>query len=99
MTDAIPVSLSHITRVALTAECTYSSKAKQGARIHVVSSPDGIHYDTTDLYTFDSDFNPGQKVQRTFDLDTHVRFIKILMENLDQNEIVSEVKVSVTLGG
>ena len=49
--DSPPVCLSHINRLAITAECTYSKNAKKPITIHIVSSPDGMKYDTTDLFT------------------------------------------------
>ena len=99
LADSPPVSLSHITRLALTARCTYSEKAKSRIRVHVRSSPDGLNYDTTDLSTFDNVFKQGQTVQKTFELDTDVRFIKVLVENLDDSDSVSDVQITATLGG
>lgn len=97
--DAPPVCLGNVKRVALTVECTYRRSAKKAIRIHVRSSYDGINYDTTDLYTFNSDVKPGQLSRRTFELDAKVRFIKILVENLDDSESISNVKITATLGG
>jgi hypothetical protein len=97
--DSPPVCLSSVGRVALTAECTFSQKAKKPIRIHVRSSYDGANYDTSDLYTFDSEFEPGQLSRKTFELDTGVRFIKVLVENLDESESVSNVKITASLGG
>jgi hypothetical protein len=56
-------------------------------------------YDTTDLYTFDNLFREGQTVQKTFELDSKVRFIKVMVENLDDSESVSDVQITATLGG
>ena len=99
LADSPPVSLSHITRLALTVECTYGKKAKKPIRIHVRASYDGTKYDTADLYTLDNDLRPGQLTRKTFQLDSKVRFIKVLVENTDQSQNVSDVKISATLGG
>jgi hypothetical protein len=99
LADSPPVSLSHITRLALTVECTYGKKAKKPIRIHVRASYDGMKYDTADLYTLDNDLRPGQLTRKTFQLDSKVRFIKVLVENTDQSQNVSDVKISATLGG
>jgi hypothetical protein len=97
--DCPAVNLSQTTRLALTARCTYSDKAKKGMRIRVRSGTDGMIYDTTDLYTFDNLFREGQTVQKTFELDSKVRFIKVMVENLDDSENVSDVQITATLGG
>ena len=97
--DSPPISLGNITRLALTAECIYGKKAKRPIRIHIRASYDGMKYDTADLYTLDNDLRPGQLTRKTFQLDSKVRFIKVLVENTDQSQNVSDVKISATLGG
>ncbi len=93
------VALSHAKRAALTAECTYDERSVNGLRLHVRSSPDGLKYDTVDLHTFDLDCLPGKTCRKTFTFDADVRFIKILVENLDKSAGVSDVKVTATLSG
>ncbi len=44
-------------------------------------------------------FEPGQTCRKTFELNTNVRFIKILVENGDSGESVSDVKIMATLDG
>ena len=97
--DAPHVNLSHIDRLAVTVRCTYSQNAKEGIRIHLRSSPDGLRYDSGDLYTFDNLFHPGQETQKTFEIDSKVRFVKIVAENLDSTATASDVKVIATLSG
>ncbi len=97
--NAPPICLSNVTRLSLTAECKYSENAKKPIRIHVRASYDGIRYDTTDLYTLDNDLRPGQLARKTFQLDSKVRFAKVMVENLDKEESVSDVKIIATLGG
>jgi hypothetical protein len=99
LSDCPSVALSQVTRAALTAECTCGEQAERGIRIHVRSSPDGLIYDTTDLSTFDVKLDPGRTCQQTFKLDHNVRFIKVRVENLDSSESVSDVKITITLGG
>ncbi len=97
--DSPPVCLSHITGVSLTAQCTYDKDAKMPIRIHVVSSTDGLVYDTTDLFAFENDFKPVETARKTIDLNTNVRFIKIMVENQDKSNSVSELKITATLKG
>ena len=97
--DSPPVCLGNVKRVALTAQCTYSPKATRPIGIQVRSSSDGIRYDKTDLCRFDNDLKPGGHASKTFKLDTQVPFIKVLVENPDPSESVSEVTITATLGG
>ncbi len=99
MDDSSPVSLANITRLSLTAQCLYSQNAKEALRIHVRSSYDGLNYDTTDLYTLIVDLQPGQLSRKTFLLESKVQYIKVMVENPDKEEMVSDVEVTVTLGG
>ncbi|MFC1738492.1 hypothetical protein ACFL1G_05520 [Planctomycetota bacterium] len=96
--DSPPVSLSNVKRLALTAECRYTEKADEAILIHVISSPNGIKYDTSDLFLLKNNFEPGKTVRKTFDLQTNVRFIKVLVENPDKTEAVSDIFITATLG-
>ena len=97
--DCPAVNLSQIARLALTVECTYGKKAKKPIRIHIRASYDGMKYDTADLYTLDNDLRPGQLTRKTFQLDSKVRFIKVMVENLDIKESVSNLQITASLGG
>lgn len=97
--DAPPICLRGITRLSLTAECTYGKKAKRPIRIHVRGSYDGIRYDTTDLYTLDNDLKAGQLARRTFELNSKACFIKVMVENPDKNERVTGLLITAALGG
>lgn len=93
-----PISLEHISSLALTTECTYDNQAKAGMRTHIRASYDGLNYDTEDLYTFDNHFEPGKKVSKTVELAPKVMFIKVLVENLSKTHPINTVKVTATLG-
>lgn len=99
LADSPPVCLGNATDVTLTAECAYTKKARRPIRVHVRASYDGVNYDTADLTSFNNDFRPGETARKTFELDTKVRFIKVFVENLDESEEVSDVRVIATLGG
>ncbi len=98
LANSPPVCLGNATDVTLTAECAYTKKARRPIRVHVRASYDGVNYDTADLTSFNNDFRPGETARKTFELDTKVRFIKVLVENLDESEEVSDVRVIATLG-
>jgi len=93
------INLSNITRLAVSAQCRYSNKSTKGLVLHVLASSDGEDYDTIDLFSLELDLKRGKKVKRTFDLSTAARFIKVLVENPDKKEAVTDVKVIATLGG
>jgi len=97
LTTCPPISLAHISELALTAECTYHADAKAGLRIHVRASYDGINYDAEDLSAFDIPFVPGQTISKTVELDSNVMFLKVLAENLDNAHEITNVKVTATL--
>lgn len=99
MADSPPICLSHVSQFALTAECTFSSSAKAGIQVHARSSYDGIHYDTADLHHLELPCRPGKTARKTISIDTAVRFLKILVENLDESESVSDITITATLGG
>ena len=97
--DACPtVSLEHIRRCALTLEARFGS-AVSGIRLHVRSSADGFGHDTADLATFDLAAHPGSLCRQTFDSDCGARFVKVIVENLDAQQPVSDVRLTATLKG
>lgn len=98
LSDSPPLNLGNITKASITVKCTYSEKAKKSIRIHVKSSPDNLNYDSVDLYMHDCDFEAGMTMQETFELKANVQFIKILVENMDNSESVSDIKITATLG-
>jgi hypothetical protein len=95
--DSPPVSLSGINRAAVTSQCVYHSNATKGIRIHVLPSSDGLRWGAPAL--FSADCKPGQSARTTWPLDLHARFVKILVENPDPAETVTNVDVCVRLGG
>jgi hypothetical protein len=55
--------------------------------------------DYSPLALFDNDFIAGKTARKTLDLDTNVRFIKVIVENLDRSEAASDIKVIASLSG
>ncbi len=93
-----PVNLSGIGRVALTAQCTYASGAKRPLRLEVVSSPDGMRFDTRPLYIYEHHLEKGQTVRETYEVNTNVKYLKVLLENPDKQADISDVELIATLG-
>lgn len=97
--DSPAVCLGGVKRVSLTVECSYAQGATRPVILHVRSSYDGTHYDTSDLYCFHNELTRGQRCQKTFEVDTGARFLKVLVRNLDPDEPVTDLRVTATLGG
>ena len=92
-----PVSLAMAEREVLTVEGNYTEKAAKGLIIQLKSSYDGLSYDTTDLFTFEHDFQPGQLVRQSYEINTNARFVKVLLKNPDKGHGVKDLNVIVTL--
>ena len=98
LTACPPISLERTSDLALTVECAYHVDAKGGMKVHVRASCDGMNYDTEDLYAFDIPCVPGGRVSKTVELNSKVMFIKAVVENLDEERNITNVKVTATLG-
>ena len=96
--NCCPIGLDSVSSLALTTECKYHADAKKGLRIHVASSYDGINYDDFDLYVFDVPVRAGKTVRKTVELSPKVRFVKVMVENLDDSHEATSIKVTATLG-
>ncbi|MFC1738933.1 hypothetical protein ACFL1G_07800 [Planctomycetota bacterium] len=94
-----PVNLSQITSLLLTAQCRYAEKAKKALRVHIVASTDGVTYDTVDLFTLDNELVSGELVRKSFELESKAKYIKVLVENLDNKETLEDVQIILILGG
>ncbi len=98
MEACCPLSFEAASSLALTVECSYDTKAKAGLRVHVISSYDGITYNNIDLYSFDIYFKPSQTINKTIELTPKAKFIKIIVENLDDSQPANAIKAITTLG-
>ncbi len=96
--ECLPIGLEAATTLAIATECTYDKKAKAGVRLHVRASDDGVHFDTIELHTFDIDLQPGATTKKTIEISPHVKFVKVIVENLDKSNIVKSVNVIATVG-
>ena len=93
------IALSYASTASVTVTCTYDANAQSGVMLHVRSSPDGKDFDTVDLHTWEPRVMPGETVRQTFTFEPSVKFIKLLVQNLDDKNDVSDLKVVATLGG
>jgi len=99
LTDCELIDLKNVATLALTVECTFNGAATDGIRVHIRTSPDGSNWDTEDLDYFDPVFAAGDTVRKTIFVDADARYVKVLVENLDSAQAITDVKVTATLGG
>ncbi len=97
--DTKAVALGNIEQASLVVECRFGERAKRGIRVHVRSSSDGLRYDTVDWQSFDVEPSSTSPVRQSFTVNPNTRFVKVLVENLDESEKVDEVTVTATLKG
>ena len=95
--SSIDLSTGKITLV-LTVEATYNAAAVLGIRIHVRTSYDNTNWDTENWDTWDANFAAGATIRQSEDYCTSPMYIKVLVENLDPAQAVTNVKVISTLG-
>jgi len=99
LANCLEISLDQVERLAITVECTYSEAARAGIRVHIRTSVDNINWDTEDWDSWTlTGFAPGATIRQTKHYDPDVRFLKVLIENLDRAHPVTDIKVTAVLG-
>jgi hypothetical protein len=101
LADCIAVDLSAGPRTLhLTAWMTFNGAAVAGARIHVLTSINDvdIDFDTVDWDSWDVQFTAGATVQQSKNYDTCPAFIKVLVENLDVAQAITDIYIIATIG-
>lgn len=96
--DCLPIGLEAASSLALSVECEYEVAARAGLLLHVRASDDGVTYDTVDLNTFDIPLDAGKSVRKTVELSPKVKYVKVIVENLDGSHSVKSVNVKATVG-
>jgi len=97
--DCMPVSLEEgITNLTVTVEGTYNADATSGLAVRVLSSYDGVNWDTQDLDTWDVDFGPGLTIRQTRSYpNIAAHTLKVAVGNLDNIQAVENVKAVCSL--
>jgi len=96
--DCPLIGTENVNSLTLTVECSYDAGATAGLRVKVFPSYDGLHCDTEPIEIFDNCFRAGQLCRRTVPLDPVLKFAKVVLENLDETNAVSDVKIVATVG-
>ncbi|MBA7627941.1 hypothetical protein ES703_35410 [subsurface metagenome] len=87
------------TTLAIAVEATYHAAATLGIKIHVRTSYGGTNYDTEDWDSWTPSFGAGASIRQTKHYDISPMYIKVLVENLDPAQAVTDVKIISTVGG
>lgn len=92
------IVLTEARTLTLTCRCTYNGSATKGARVNVLSSPDGKNFDTVPMDFFDIDLTTSATIQETamVAIPEH-GWIKVEVENLDAAQTVTDVKLWYTI--
>jgi len=99
LADCISIDLSGgPDTLALTIEATYAALATLGIRIHVRASYDDVNWDTEDWDVWNPAFIVGPPIRQTRHYDTSPMYVRVLVENLDLAEDVTDVLVIATVG-
>lgn len=84
--------------LAITVETTYDGAATRGTKIHVLTSRDNVTYDTFDWDSWSPGFTAGASIVQTKGYDTAPAYVKVLVENLDPTQQITNTKVFSTVG-
>jgi hypothetical protein len=93
------IALSNVTSASIQVECKFGVGAKHGLRIHVRPSADGETNGTEDLHTFEMSARPAETAIQAFPIQPTTRFIKVIIENMDESLPIEDIKVQATLRG
>jgi hypothetical protein len=97
--DSRCIAINNVTSASITVECSFPVDAKRGLLVHVRSSLDGEKFDTADLQTFEIPVTAAEQIRQTFPLKLHGKFLKVIVENLDDSQPVNNVEINATLRG
>lgn len=84
--------------LALTVVATYNALATLGLRVHARTSPDNINWDTEDWDVWTAGFTAGATIRETENYVTDPMYLRILIENLDPAQAITNISVIVSVG-
>lgn len=91
------LNLALLKSIALTIKVTYGSTATAGVRVYLLASANNIDFDsenTTDAFTyFEPSFSAGATRQKTVNIDSLPKYLRVLVRNLDTANAQGAVKV------
>jgi hypothetical protein len=99
LADCPAIGLGDASGATLTVQCSYEAHTEGPLRVHVRSSVDGLHYDTTDGAAFDVEVCGESACQKTVTLPAQMRFLKVIVSNPSSRHNVSNIIVTATIIG
>ena len=96
--ECLPIGLEAAATLSIATECKYAADAKAGLLVHIRTSNDGVHFDTVDQNIFEIDLQAGKTTRKTVDISSNARFVKVMVENLDNENGVDSLNVTATIG-
>jgi len=95
--DCLPIETEDWKSLAITCEASFATGATAGLRVHLRTSMDNVDYDEDDLDYFDVTHRPGAVGRKTAFVETDMKFLKVIVENLDTTNPVSDLKVKMAV--
>lgn len=98
--DCIAIDLTAMPMaLAITVETTYDGAATQGIRVHARTSRNNVDWDTEDWDTWTpTGFAVGATIRQTEEYGSGPAYLRILIENLDPLQQVTNTRVFSTVG-
>ena len=84
--------------LTLTVVATYNGAAVLGLRVHVRTSRDNVNWDTEDWDTWVAGFTAGATIRETENYATDPMFLRVLIENLDAAQAITDLAVHASVG-
>lgn len=93
------IPLGCVQQASISITCRFDDAAREGLRVHVRASSDGMTFDSVDTQHFEVSPRPGIEVRQSFPLNSNARFVKILVENLDSHVPTGHVQIICAMKG
>ena len=84
--------------LSLTIVATYNAAAALGLRVHVRTSPDDANWDNEDWDVWTAGFTAGATLRETENYVTDPMFLRVLIENLDPAQAITNIAVIASVG-
>lgn len=84
--------------LALTVVATYNAAATLGLRVHTRTSPDDTNWDSEDWDMWTAGFTAGVTIRETVNYETDPMYLRVLIENLDAAQAITNIAVIASVG-
>jgi len=97
LNDCSLVDLRDVVGCSITVKCTHNASATKALLVQLVSSPDGINFDTVDAVkdynAFEAHLLQGQASQKTASVIDDIAYLKVKLINQDTTYAVTNIEV------